>query len=600
MSDVPQFRGAIMNEQRERRLHPRRVLPAPDVGIVHPHYVGQEQDHPSGDSNDTLLVYLLNMSEGGFLLESLHRLEVNTEIDLWTRLPLKEDWQVFRGRVVWTELSPTKPDSHLLGVEFHGPASLAEKTASGADEGKRRMYPSDLEFLINTPLLKVIPMEAKCPLLNFMTPQRVPTGTRFIAQGDRGDTFYIIQEGTCVVNVEKNGTKHWITRLRGGDIVGEIALLTGEPRTANVDAETDMVLWSLTREQFDSLSSNYTDLLDFLTELVTHRFTTEKVTASRTIGKYLINELIGRGGWSLVYKGMHKSLNMPVAIKMLKHDMAMNVEFAEKFQNEARVVALLNHDNIVKVYDIEELYRTVFIIMEYLEGVPLDRVLDTMPQLPTFKILDILLQVCNGLSYAHEQGIVHQDIKPGNVFIQSDGRAKIVDFGLSCPPGTADCGLPGTVYYMSPEQIKGDSIDERTDIYSLGIMAYEMATGQRPYPEDDLVKLMELHVIEDIPDPRTLVPDLPDELHYFIKRATRRDPASRFKSTWEIIRDLQPAADKMGVERRPQLEQRRKMMSLFLFYQEDQQMFLNRLVENFNSEVNKMGVELKITNVDEV
>ena len=590
----------MMNEQTERRRHPRRVLPTPDVGIVHPHYDGQEQEHPPGDGNDTLLVYLLNMSEGGFLLESLQKLEVNTEIDLWTRLPSKEDWQAFRGRVVWTELSPTKSEAYLLGVEFDGPALSAEQMTSGAEEEKRRMYPSDLEFLINTPLLKVIPMEAKCPLLNYMTPQRVPTGTRFISQGDRGDTFYIIQEGTCVVNVEKNGTKHWLTRLRGGDIVGEIALLTGEPRTANVDAETDMILWSLTREQFDSICSKYTDLLDFLTELVTHRFTTEKVTASRTIGKYLINELIGRGGWSLVYKGMHKSLNMPVAIKMLKHDMAMNVEFAEKFQNEARVVALLNHDNIVKVYDIEELYRTVFIIMEYLEGVPLDRVLHTMPKLPTFKVLDVLLQVCNGLSYAHEQGIVHQDIKPGNVFIQSDGRAKIVDFGLSCPPGTVDCGLPGTVYYMSPEQIKGDSVDERTDIYSLGIMAYEMTTGQRPYPEDNIVKLMELHVIEDIPDPRSLVPDLPDELHYFIKRATRRDPAARFKSTWEIIRDLQPFADKMGVERRPQLEQRRKMMSLFLFYQEDQQMFLNRLVEDFNSEVSKMGVELKITNVDDV
>jgi serine/threonine protein kinase len=590
----------MMNEQTERRIHPRRVLPTPDVGIVHPHYVGQEQNHPPGDGNDTLLVYLLNMSEGGFLLESLQVLEVNTEIDLWTRLPSKEEWQAFRGRVVWTELSPTKPEAHLLGVEFHGPALSEEEKTRGAEEEKRRMYPSDLEFLINTPLLKVIPMEAKCPLLNYMTPQRVPTGTRFISQGDRGDTFYIIQEGTCVVNVEKNGTKHWITRLRGGDIVGEIALLTGEPRTANVDAETDMILWSLTRKQFDSICSKYSDLLDFLTELVTNRFTTEKVTASRTIGKYLINELIGRGGWSLVYKGMHKSLNMPVAIKMLKHDMAMNVEFAEKFQNEARVVALLNHDNIVKVYDIEELYRTVFIIMEYLEGVPLDRVLHTMPRLPTFKVLDILLQVCNGLTYAHEQGIVHQDIKPGNVFIQSDGRAKIVDFGLSCPPGTVDCGLPGTVYYMSPEQIKGDSVDERTDIYSLGIMAYEMTTGQRPYPEDNIVKLMELHVIEDIPDPRSLVPDLPDELHYFIKRATRRDPAARFKSTWEIIRDLQPFADKMGVERRPQLEQRRKMMSLFLFYQEDQQMFLNRLVEDFNSEVNKMGVELKITNVDDV
>jgi serine/threonine protein kinase len=157
--------------------------------------------------------------------------------------------------------------------------------------------------------------------------------------------------------------------------------------------------------------------------------------------------------------------------------------------------------------------------MEYLEGVPLDYILDRMPRLPMSKVLDILLQVCSGLSYAHEQGIVHQDIKPGNVFIQSDGRAKIVDFGLSCPPGTKDCSLPGTVYYMSPEQIVGESVDERTDIYSLGILVYEMISGQRPYPEDDLAELMDLHVREDVPDPRSLVPDLPDEISYFIKRA---------------------------------------------------------------------------------
>jgi serine/threonine protein kinase/Tfp pilus assembly protein PilZ len=589
-----------MNEPKERRRHPREVLPARDVGIVHPHNVGQERDDLPGDGNDTLLVYLLNISKGGFLLESLQNLEVHTEVDLWTRLPDEKDWQAFRGRVVWTELTPTQSDSYLLGVEFQGHDSFTEGTTSGVEEGKRRMYPGDLEFLITTPLLEAIPLEAKCPLLNSMTPHRVPAGARFIAQGDEGDTFYIIQEGSCVVNVEKNGTKHSIARLRGGDVVGEIALLTGEPRTANVDAETDMILWSLTREQFDSICTEYPDLLDFLTELVTHRFSTEKVTANRTIGKYLINEVIGRGGWSIVYRGMHTGLNMPVAVKMLKHDMAMNTEFAEKFHNEARIVALLNHENIVKVYDIEEMFRTIFIIMEYLEGVPLDYVLEKMPRLPVTKILDILLQVCNGLSYAHDQGIIHQDIKPANLFIQSNGRARIVDFGLSCPRGTIDCSLPGTVYYMSPEQILGESVDECTDIYSLGILAYEMISGQRPYPEDDLAELMDLHVREDVPDPRILVPDLPDELHYFIKRATQRDPSARFKSTWEIIRDLQPLADKMGVEKEPTPGQRRKMMSLFLFYQEEQQLILNRLVENFNSEVDKIGAELKVTNVDEV
>jgi serine/threonine protein kinase len=279
--------------------------------------------------------------------------------------------------------------------------------------------------------------------------------------------------------------------------------------------------------------------------------------------------------------------------------MAMNPEFAEKFQNEAKTVALLNHDNIVRVYDIEELFRTIFIIMEFLEGVPLDYILHSMPRLTLTKVLDIILQICHGLSYAHEQGIIHQDIKPANVFIQSDGRAKVVDFGLSCPPGTIDCTLPGTIYYMSPEQIEGESVDERTDIYSFGIMAYEMITGRRPYLDDDPGKLMEAHLSEDVPNPQTLVPDLPSELHYLITRATQKDPSSRFNSFWEIIRDLQPFADKIGVERRPRRQRQRKMKSLLVFYEEEHHENLNRLVEEFNREVDNIGAELRVTEVDE-
>jgi serine/threonine protein kinase len=260
----------------------------------------------------------------------------------------------------------------------------------------------------------------------------------------------------------------------------------------------------------------------------------------------------------------------------------------------------LNNENIVKVYDIEELFRTIFIIMEYLEGVSLEHLLSRIRKLSANEVLNILLQVCNGLGYAHERGIVHQDIKPANVFIQSDGQAKIVDFGLSCPPGTADCCLPGTVYYMSPEQIEGESVDERTDIYSLGIMAYEMVTGQRPYPEDDLATLLDLHVHEDVPDPRTLVPDLPNELHYFIRRSTQRDPSARFKTVWEVLRDLQPFADKLGVERQPRGGHQRKMMSLSVFYQEEHQLLLNRLVEEFSNELQKIGLVLRAADFKDV
>jgi serine/threonine protein kinase len=224
--------------------------------------------------------------------------------------------------------------------------------------------------------------------------------------------------------------------------------------------------------------------------------------------------------------------------------MAMDPGFLEKFQHEAKTIARLNHPNIVKVYDIEECYRTVFIIMEFLEGFSLEYLLGNMPKPSLSGILDIFLQVCYGLEYAHKQGIIHQDIKPANIFIRPDGQAKIVDFGLACPQGTMDFDMPGTPFYMSPEQIQGEPVDERTDIYSLGIMLYEMLTGNRPFPEDNLGKLMDLHLKEDAPDPRILIPDMPNELHTVIMKSIRKDPNERFNSVSDLINTLKPLTEK--------------------------------------------------------
>jgi serine/threonine protein kinase len=588
-----------MESKKERRRWVRESLPEPGIAILYPDYGKEGQGEvPEGEPN-TLIVQVVDTSGGGFLLKCPLALELNSSFYMRKKQPGDKGWGTFKGRVIWTDSEPNKKGCHYVGVELQ-PAPAEAISAHAISARRRRMWPSELEFLFQTQLLAVAPQEARCALLNYMQPRQVKAGERFISHGDEGDYFYIIRDGICVVSVEKDGIGHQINRLKAGDIVGEMALLTGERRTANVDAETDMTLWSLSRAHFDTLCSEYPDLRDFLTELVTDRFSTEKLTARRTLGKYVINEILGRGGWSIVYKGIHTSLNMPVAIKMLKHDMAMNSEFSERFKHEAMTIAHLNHDHIVKVYDIEELYRTIFIVMEYLDGVSLQYILEKEAKLPIPKVLDILLQVCDGLSYAHEQGIVHQDIKPANIFIQSDDRAKIVDFGLSCPQGSIDFYLPGTVYYMSPEQIEGESVDERTDIYSLGIMAYEMITGQRPYPEDDIAKLMDLHVKRDIPDPRELVPDLPDVLHNFIKRATQRKPSARFKTVWEILRDLQPFADEIGVRGKPQLREKRKMMSLFLFYRDEHQLTLKDLVEEFSNDVRKIGAELRAADFKDI
>jgi serine/threonine protein kinase len=465
---------------------------------------------------------------------------------------------------------------------------------------EKHMLPSDIEFILNTNLFTSIPRESINPLLNHLEFKHVKKGERFITQGDEGDRFYIIQNGSCIINLEKDNTLNSVARLKAGDIVGEMAVLTGEYRSTHVDAETDMDLWSLTREQFDTLSQEFPDLRNFLTEIIVQRFASLKITARRNIGKYIINEIIDQGGWSIVYKGVHDFLNFPVAIKMLKHNMAMDSIFLEKFQHEAKTIARLNHPNIVKVYDIEERYRTVFIIMEFLEGFSLKYLLMNMPKPSLSGILDIILQVCSGLEYAHKQGIIHQDIKPANIFIRPDGQAKIVDFGLACPQGTIDFDMPGTPFYMSPEQIKGEPVDERTDIYSLGIMLYEMLTGKRPFPEDNLGKLLALHLNEDAPDPHILIPDMPNEMHSVIMKSIRKDPNERFNKISDVINTVRPLTEKMGLEYQAHARKKGKMMSVFLFYSDEHQLELKRLMDKLNNDITGIGAVLRIAHFEDI
>jgi|WetSurSiteA1Bulk_404760.scaffolds.fasta_scaffold00185_8 eukaryotic-like serine/threonine-protein kinase len=465
---------------------------------------------------------------------------------------------------------------------------------------KKLISSSDLEFLLNTNLFTYIPRESITPLLNSLTFKHFKAGERFITQGDEGDSLYIIQSGSCIINLEKDNKLNQVARLKTGDIVGEMAVLTGESRSTHVDAETDMDLWRLMRVQFDVLSLEFPDLRNFLTEIVVKRFSSLKITANRTIGRYIINEILDIGGWSIVYKGVHGVLNFPVAIKMLKHNMAMDSGFLEKFQHEAKTIARLNHPNIVKVYDIEERYRTVFIIMEFLEGFSLEYLLKNMPKPSLSTILDIFLQVCYGLEYAHKQGIIHQDIKPANIFIRPDGQAKIVDFGLACPQGTMDFDMPGTPFYMSPEQIQGEPVDERTDIYSLGIMLYEMLTGKRPFPEDDLGKLMDLHLKEDAPDPRILIPDMPDELHSVTMKSIRKDPNERFNNISDVINTLKPLTEKTGLEYQARARKKGRMICAFLFYNEEHQLDLNRVMDKLNNDITEIGAVLRIAHLEDI
>lgn len=584
-----------MNSPQDRRRWYREVLQIPEVGFLYTEFMEHEPESALKGPINSFFVDICDKSRGGVLIKSGKKIESNDLLNLKIYNSFEKLWKYCKGNVKWIKIDPSNPDCYQIGLEIQELDPKIITVENEAKGGKQTPLPTDYEFFSQTRLLRFIPRDAVCPLLNSLTYKRLMAGERLMSQGEVGDALYIIQSGSCVANVKKNGELHPVARLREGDIVGEMAIVTGELRNANVDAETDMELWCLTRSQFDDISKEYPELRSFLTELVANRFETSKVTAHRTINKYLIQDIIGRGGYSIVYKGVHVDLNMPVAIKMMRHDMAMNPDFLKSFWNEAKVIAGFNHDNIIRVYDVEKLYRTFFIIMEYTEGEPLNAILKRLATIPLPQTVDFLSQICEGLSYAHKREIIHQDIKLANLFIQRGGRLKILDFGLACPIGTEEQLFEGTVYYTAPEQIECDAVDQRTDIYSLGISAYEMVTGKRPYPEDDLMALRKMRVKQDIPDPARIVSDLPKILREFILTACRRDPDQRYQDMGQAIEVLKPLVKKFSRPRKDLSLGKKKMTTLFLIYKDDHQLALNQIIEELDTKIQMPGIIHKTT-----
>lgn len=396
------------------------------------------------------------------------------------------------------------------------------------------------DFILQKKISDGLTQEARKIFLTSMEEKRFKAGERLITRGEKGDKLFIIQDGTCTVIIEKDGQAYPIVSLKSGDLAGEMALITGEPRTAHVDAETDVIVAEISREKFDAVCEEHPSLREILSKIVQENIFSSIFREQREVGKYIIQDILGEGGMSTVYKGVHRYINMPVVIKVLRHDLAMNPDFFNRFKEDALKIVQLSHENIVTVFDIASLYRTIFTFREYLEGEPLDEILDKTPQQPLNRVIKILLQICSGLAYSHEKGLIHQGVKPTNIFVLPNDHVKLIDFGLAFPRGSIDVSLGERVQYMSPEQIKGGRLDERTDIYSFGITAFEMITGQRPFPDHEANKLLDLHVTQEIPDPRSVCPDLPDELCRVIIQATQKSPDKRYQNVSEIINQLKP------------------------------------------------------------
>src|SRR2546421_7206564 len=265
------------------------------------------------------------------------------------------------------------------------------------------------------------------------------------------------------------------------------------------------------------------------------------------IGRYRIVEELGRGAMGIVYKAEDPNLDRLVALKtiILPEDAEEHGEYRKRFFLEAKAAGKLNHPNIVTTFDCGEHEGMAYLAMELLEGIDL-RTRMTKQGVTALEAIEIARQVADGLAYAHARGVVHRDIKPGNIMLNGDGQAKIMDFGLArmrmADHKTSTGMVLGTPRYMSPEQISGQPVDQRSDIFSLGIVLYEMLTGTRLFAGENIEQVQHLINETDHVPPTRQVPGLPPMVDFVVARALKKDPAVRYQDAREFAADLATCA----------------------------------------------------------
>lgn len=283
-------------------------------------------------------------------------------------------------------------------------------------------------------------------------------------------------------------------------------------------------------------------------------------------GRYEVRSLIGRGGMAQVHLGRDTRLSRLVAIKMLRVDLARDAVFQTRFRREAQAAASLNHPNIVAVYDTGEepvqgadgkTVMVPYIVMEYVEGHTVKELLSDETPVPIPEAVEITQGVLAALSYSHAAGLVHRDIKPGNVMLTNSGKVKVMDFGIaraiadSQATMTSANAVVGTALYLSPEQARGEKLDERSDVYSAGCVLFELLTGRPPFSGDTAVSLAYQHVSEPPPLPSSIASDVPIELDQVTMKALAKDPAQRYSSAGDMSADLMRAAQGLPITAPP-------------------------------------------------
>ena len=259
--------------------------------------------------------------------------------------------------------------------------------------------------------------------------------------------------------------------------------------------------------------------------------------------RYLLEEKIGSGGMAFIYRARDLQTKQTVAIKVLREEYTKDTEFVSRFDREAKAMQRVRHNNIVEVYAVGNDYGIPYIVMEYIDGPTLKDILRMRGKLPVRQCIQIMLNLCEAIQTAHDNGVIHRDLKPHNILVTPEGEVKITDFGIAKFVGSSTMTMEsdnvlGSVHYIAPEQASGGETDEKTDVYSLGIAMYEMLTGRLPFEGDTTVSVAIKHIQESVPSPQSKNPEISHSLSACVMKACAKDPNVRYQTPGDFARDL--------------------------------------------------------------
>jgi len=386
-------------------------------------------------------------------------------------------------------------------------------------------------FLSTVRPFKALDQEVLTLIHSSMSERAHDAGDVLMRQGEPGDALIVIADGEVEIGVEEGRRRHVLKLAHTGEVLGEMALLTNEPRSASVIARTPVRAWVLPASRFHELAAQHPRISVLLTLLLSSRLGRAQHDAltGKVFHGYRIRRRLGRGGNSVVYEAEDADSPRHVALKMMNHRLLYEPAALERFKREADIVQSFDHPNIARMYGRFEAFRTSFIVMEFCEGISIADAIAARGRLPEPAVRRVLGQLARAIAHAHAAGVVHRDIKPSNVMITRDGAVKLMDFGLAerLLDGAAAGGLLGTPKYMAPEQMSGGPVGTKTDVFALGHLTYEMLSGELLFRGADFRSLRKEVIRCRLPSFSETLPAVSPELRRVVRRMLSREPEER-------------------------------------------------------------------------